>query len=223
MKSISSIYAVFYKELKSEFRTRSASAAVALFVLTAVTVAAFGTSHEQISSGMAAGILWIIMFFSAMTGLAKIFIYEEERGTSLLLQTVSSAAAVYFGKLIFNTLMSIAVNTLAVLLYLLLLNQTIITHPGIFALTIFLSSIGLSSAATIISALIARANSKNALFPVLAFPIVLPLIVLGIDLTRYSFEGGDYAPVISGLRLIVAYSGVLVTASWLLFDFIWRD
>jgi len=86
-----------------------------------------------------------------------------------------------------------------------------------------LSSIGLAAATTIISALISKAGSKNALFPVLAFPVLLPLIFIGISLTIDSIEGISLAKASNNLNMLVVYSGLNIILSYYLFDYIWQE
>lgn len=223
MNIFKSILAVFSKDLKSEFRTRYAISSFVLFILTTITMILFGTANEEISEGMAAGILWIIMFFGAMTGLARAFVSEVEKGTDLLLKLSADSAGIYFGKLLFNILLCLSLNILAVLLYLLLINPVVIELPLVFMLVIILGSLGLAGATTIISAIIARAGSKNALFPVLSFPVLLPMIIVGIQTTRYSFDGKGISSPDGNFYIMAAYCGIIITTSYLLFEFVWKD
>lgn len=217
------ISAVLVKELKSEFRTRYAISAVLLFVLTTITMIIFATAGETITPMIAAGILWVIMFFASMTGLSKVFVSEEERGTYILLQLSSNPYSIYFGKLLFNVLLSASLNFFAVLLFFLFLGDIEIKSMTLFAVTIAVGSISVASATTIISALIAKANSKNALFPVLSFPILLPIIILGVGLTKMAFEGVDISDALKDLQMMVAYSGLMIVTSYFLFDFVNKD
>lgn len=215
--------AVAGKELASEFRTRYSVSAVLLFILTTVAMVVFSSSSEKLSSNMSAGILWIIMFFGSMTGLAKSFVSEEERGTSLLLKVNSSSASVYFGKLIFNVLLSIGLNYFAVILLFIFMDNITVELFGDFILVIFLGSIGMAAATTIISALIAKANSKSALFPILSFPILLPLIIIGIESTQYTFDTSLNLELIKNYMMMISYCGILTVASFFLFDIVWSD
>jgi heme exporter protein B len=217
------IFAVLYKELKSEFRTKYAISAVMLFVLTTVTMVAFSTAGEKINESIASGIIWIIMFFGAMTGLSKSFVSEEERGTYLMLQITSNPTAIYFGKLIFNILLSLALNFFGVFLFFIFITSVDIANYLTFFIIIFTGSIAIAGATTIISALIAKASSKNALFPVLSFPILLPIIILGIIVTNQSFLGVDISKSKNDIQMIIAYTGIMITASYFLFDFVWRE
>jgi heme exporter protein B len=162
------------------------------------------------------------MFFAAMTGLSKSFISEEERGTGFLLQISADSYSVFFGKLLFNITLSIFLNFFATALFLLFNDYISISFVWEFLLSLTLASIGLAGATTIISALIAKGSSKNALFPVLAFPILVPLILLGIESFRYTIDGGVSGGD-SNVRLMTAYAGLIVSVSFLLFDFVWKE
>ena len=221
--SLKRIYAVFNKDTKSELRTRYSISAIFLFILTTITMIAISAANEKMNPAISAGILWVILFFSAMTGIAKAFVSEEERGTGLLLKIYTSNEAVYFGKLLFNILLCLLLNIASALFFLLINSGLAVKEPLIFIYMLILGSLGLASGTTLISAIIARANVKGALFPVLSFPILLPLIVAGIGLTRLSFEGGSFAEAQSDFLLMLAYSGVLIPASYILFDQIWEE
>ncbi len=183
----------------------------------------FATAGEKLNNQVISGIFWIIMFFGSMTGLSKSFVSEEERGTYLLLQLNSKPYAVYFGKLIFNMILSVSINVIAIILVLTFFSDLEIKNAGLFILIMFLGSIAIAAATTIISALIAKANSKNALFPVLSFPILLPIIIIGIQVTAGSFDGATFAVSQNDLQLIFSYTGIMTVASYFLFDIVWKD
>ena len=84
-------------------------------------------------------------------------------------------------------------------------------------------SIGMAAATTIIAAIIARANTKGTLFPVLAFPILLPLLMAGINASKIAIEDKVWDAVWPDLQLLGSYIVVVITASFLLFDFVWKD
>lgn len=203
-------------------KTRYAVSAILLFIFTTIIMIAFSTAGIKLETATASGILWIIMFFAAMTGLSKSFISEEERGTGFLLQISADSYSVFFGKLLFNITLSIFLNFFATALFLLFNDYISISFVWEFLLSLTLASIGLAGATTIISALIAKGSSKNALFPVLAFPILVPLILLGIESFRYTIDGGVSGGD-SNFRLMTAYAGLIVSVSFLLFDFVWKE
>jgi heme exporter protein B len=215
--------AVFRKDILSETKTRSALSAALMFVLTTVMMMAFATAGEKITSGVAAGLLWVALFFSAMTGLAKSFVSEEERGTVLLLQLVAEPSAVYFGKLLFNTVLTVLLYGLAVCVFLFVMNDVAIKSPALFWASFLLGSVATASATTIIAAIIAKANTKGALFPVLSFPVLLPLILSGVETTYQALTGVAFEQARSSFQVIAAYTVVVISISWMLFDFVWKE
>jgi heme exporter protein B len=217
------ILAVFLKDCRSELKTRYALNAILMFVLTAVATVAFSSAGERITNGIAASMLWIVLFFSAMTGLQKSFVSEEERGTSLMLRLHASSTAIYFGKLLFNMALTLLLYGLATITFFIFVNDVTIRSPLLFWTSFVLGSLATASATTIIAAIIAKANTKAALFPVLAFPALLPLILTGVETTYQALAGVAFAEARNNFQIVAAYTVVVVAVSFMLFDFVWND
>lgn len=218
-----SVGAVFLKDWRSELRTRYAISALGMFVITTIAIILFSLGSESAPPDVLAGMLWVVIFFAAMSGLSRSFVSEEERGTAMTLQLAASGSAVFFGKLLFNLVLSLALNTVTVLLYAAFVNGFVIRTVSIFAVTIVLGSVGLAGAATIIAAIIARANTKGTLYPVLSFPILLPLLLAVINATRLAAEGAFFAEAGGEFQLLISYIVVIVTASVTVFEYVWKD
>lgn len=210
------------KDFRSELRTRYAVNALLMFVIVVISVIKFSMGDEKFTNEINAGMLWIIIFFAASSGLARVFVSEEERGTSLFLKLVSGSSPVLLGKLLFNIFLTFILNFFIIFLYILITNLTINSF-GLFILCISLGNFGLSSVMTIIAAIISRASSKGTLYPVLSFPLLLPLLLSSISATFLCIEGTTISGIAGELQVIVSYSVVLITASFLLFDLIWKD
>lgn len=210
------------KDFYSEIRTRYAINALVMFILVVISVIKFSLGEEKLSSELHSGLLWIIIFFANSNGLSRVFVAEEERGTSLALKLSSAPKSVFFGKLIFNTVLSFSINLFIVLLFVLITGLEI-KSPGLFMLITLTGNLGLSSVLTIIAALISKANSKGTLYPVLSFPLLLPLMLSTINSTWLSIEGAMLDALAGDFQIIISYTIVVITASVLLFDFIWND
>lgn len=218
-----SIWAVFRKDFLSELKTRYALNAVLMFVLTTVAVIAFSSAGEKITNGIASSMLWIVLFFSAMTGLQKVFVSEEERGTSLLLSLSAPSLAIYFGKLLFNTALTMLLYGLGTLAFFVFINDVEIRSPLLFWISFILGSLATAAATTLISAIIAKANTKAALFPVLSFPALLPLLLAGVETTYQALSGVSFWEARNNFQIIASYSVVVVAVSAMLFDFVWKE
>jgi len=215
--------AVFLKDVRSELRTRYALNALVMFVVTTISIILFALGNETASSELLSGVLWVIVFFSTMSGLSRTFVSEEERGTVMTLQLVTTPSCVFFGKLLFNTILLLVMNTFTILLYLLLLSGFSIRSYDVFLVSTFLGTLGLASTSTILAAIIAKANTKGTLYPVLSFPILLPLLLTVINATRLSVDGAPFAEASGEFQILVSYVVVVTTASFVLFDFVWKD
>jgi heme exporter protein B len=214
---------LFLKDFQSELRTRYAINALVMFVITTLSIILFSIGGERVPEDVLAGMLWVVIFFSAMSGLSRSFVSEEERGTSMTLQLIARPAIVYFGKLLFNLVLIFLINALAVSLYILFIPLFKVQSASLFIVTLILGSTGLASASTIIAAIIAKANSKGTLYPVLSFPILLPLLMTVMNATKLSLEGARFAEAAGEIRVLVSYIFVLVAVSWVLFDYVWKD
>lgn len=214
---------VFLKDLRSELRTRYALNALIMFVVTTISIVLFAIGNENVSVEILSGVLWIIIFFSTMSGLSRTFVSEEERGTVMTLQLMTRPLTVYFGKLLFNFVLLFAMNVFTIALYLILISTFTIKSYLIFTLTVFLGTCGLASASTIIAAIIAKANTKGTLYPVLSFPILLPLLLTVINGTQLAVDGAAVSESFGVFQVLIAYVTVITTVSYLLFPFIWRE
>lgn len=216
-------YALFKKDLSSEIRTRYAINSLAMFIIVAISVILFSIGQERISPELTAGLFWVVIFFSAMSGLARAFVSEEERGTTLTLQLIASPTTVFTGKLIFNVILTFAMNSVIAILYAALFEAFVIQNFYLFLLTFVLGNIGLAISSTIIAAIISKAGAKGTLYPVLSFPILLPLILTSVQLTLFSIDGTGFEKSIFELAIVVSYDVIMLTASYMLFDFIWKE
>ena len=220
-------WAVFLKDLKLELRSRYAINMLLMFVLAAILVVLFAVGREDISTKVQAGLLWIVILFSAAVGLGRAFIAEEERGTVLLLQLNTRGSMVYAGKLVFNFLLVLGVNLVSLGVFLVLLSVEV-ALPGLLLLTLVLGALGLAGATTLLAAIIARTASRGPLLPVLLFPLLMPLLLSVVNATNNSFAGSIPGPdgwtaSLNALLALFGFAGVVITASVLLFDYVWND
>ncbi len=216
-------YALYRKDFHSELRTRYAVNSLAMFIIVAISVILFSIGNEKITQSLTGGLFWVVIFFSAMSGLARAFVSEEERGTSLLLHLIAAPSTIFSGKLLFNLILVFCMNIIIAVLYTALFDAFIIRNFALFAVSFILGNIGLAVASTIIAAIISKAGAKGTLYPVLSFPILLPLILTSVQLTLYANQGSSFADAKFELALVFCYDVIMLTGSYLLFDFVWKD
>jgi len=209
------------KDFLIEFRNRSAlniSFAFAGITTLSVSLACGGAS---LSSQVNAVLLWVIIFFSGMSGLSHIFIREEEEKTALFLSLCSDPENIYLSKLLFNIILFACITALVTPLYLFFM-QVVPVYILYFISTVAAGSLAVSSITTILGAMVAKAESRGSLFTVISFPVMIPVLWISIKLTADSIEGGA-PPEVRSILFLLAFSGVIISVSYLVFKFIWTE
>ncbi len=218
--------AVFAKEVRSELRSRVAINAIGLFGLTTLVAVAYQIGpyqiHEQDRPHLLAALLWIIIFFAALSGLQRVFVKEEDAHTAKTLRLAARPLAVWGGKLLFNVVLLAALEILLVPLYGVLMGMHV---RGVTPLVVLLAvgCVAMASTATIVAAIIARAAGSGTLFAILAVPLMLPLLVMLIAGTRMAMTSPRWSDILPALQGVGALAGVTVVASVYLFPVIWHD
>ena len=218
-------WAVLRKDLQLELRSRYVLNALAVFVLSALLVVALATQATLADARLQAGLLWIVMLFAGALGLGRAFIAEEEQGTVLLLRLHAPGSMVYAGKLAFSFLTVLAINMLVVIAFLVLFSVEV-ADAGLLMVTVTLGTLGLAGATTILAAIIARTARSGPLLPMLLFPLLMPLLLSAVNATHVSLEGhpaGTWQAAADALAAMAGFAGVVISASVLLFDYVWHE
>lgn len=217
--------AIWLRDLRGEFRTRYAVNAILMFAVTTLIAVSFSIGSFRIGEAeqpfLYAVLLWIILVFSALSGLSRSFVKEEEAGTMDVLKLSARPQAVFLGKLFFNLTLLGALELIVVPSFILMMNYKI-ESPGLFAAMIISGGFGLSAGTTIVAAMIAQASARGALFSVLSFPLLLPLMITAIKGCERAAVGtnpGGWPEV----RIAVAYTVIMITMSLFLFPLIWEE
>jgi len=219
---ISKAAAVYAKDFRLELRSRYSLNAILMFAVTTLAVVSFSLGQSGLSPKLLSALFWIVLFFSAMSGLAHVFIREEETGTALILRLKADPDAVYLGKLLINfSLLSVMTVVITPIFF-------IFTDAGgqyvlPFVPILILGVVGLCSATTLVAAIIARASMKTALFAALSFPILMPLLLALVSASEKALGGQGLSACWSELQALVAYAVVMITGSLMLFKFVWQE
>lgn len=246
--------ALFLKDLRAELRTKVAVSAIGVFTISALFLIILATvslvGAESISAGARAGIvgsptgkttitladlrpawsavskmgiLWVLLCYAAFTGLSHGFVHEEEGGTVTALRLSMPAGAVYAGKLIFNFALVVAVAIVVTPVYMFVTGMPV-GSPLVFLSVMASGCFGLASAATIISALAAKAGGSGALYGALGLPLLVVFLMLLLNAANSAFTID--APTVRLVRDIggLFSYGVLMTAvSAMTFSFAWEE
>ena len=216
------VLALLGKDLRAEYRTRYAISAVFLFALTTLAAVSFSLGAGGLPAHYLSVLFWVILFFSALSGLSQSFVKEAETRTAITLKLAASDDVVFFGKWAFNLALMVGLEVVLVPLFLVFLD-TELARGALFLSVVLLGSLGMVSATTLIAAVIAAAGVRGALFSVLSLPVLLPLLVPLVRVTEFCFPGGAGGAGWAELRILAGYAVVVTTGGWLLFPYVWRE
>ena len=196
-----------------------------MFAVTTLVAVSFSIGSFRIEEPekpfLYAVLLWIILVFSALSGLSRSFVKEEEAGTMDLLRLSARPQAVFLGKLFFNLTLLGALQLIIVPSFILLMKYNI-EFPGLFAAVTVSAGLGLGAGTTIVAAMIAQASARGALFSALSFPLLLPLMITAIKGSERAAIGMD-ASGWPEVKIAIAYVVVMITMSLLLFPLVWEE
>ncbi len=223
---LAAAWAVFIKDLRTELRTRYALNAMVLFAACTAVMVSLGTTFIGLRRTeefllIQASLLWVALLFAAITGLSRGFVQEEEARTLAALRLAAPPAAVYLGKFLLNLALLALLGAITSLLFIIFLRVEV-GSPLAFVAMIAAGSLCLASATTILAAIIAKASFKSALFAVLAFPLLVPPLVIAIQGTAAALDNSGLAAALPSLQFLIAFSVATFVASLLLFRFVWE-
>lgn len=74
-----------------------------------------------------------------------------------------------------------------------------------------------------LGAIVSQADRKGAIFSVLSIPLLIPLILILVQLTKAALITSFTEPYMNNAMALLGYAGTTITAGILLFDYIWDE
>ena len=214
------VYAIVWKDVRAELRTKDILSSMLVFAALAVVIFQFAFDLRADNARLVLpGVVWIAITFSGVLGLNRSFILEQDRGSMEgLLLAPMDRSVIYFGKLIGNLLFIFAVELVLLPLASIFFNVWIVT-PSVL-LVVFLGTIGFAAVGTLFAALSVNTRAREVMLPILLFPIMVPVLIAGVRAMGALLDGETLKEVAQWLRLLVAYDVIFIAAAFLLFDFV---
>ena len=198
--------AALRKELLLQWRTRSQMMAVFVFGAAALLLFSFaiGPNAEALRT-FSAGFLWLGLLLSSTLTLSESFHAEmENRALEGLLLLPANPRALYYGKALANwiqlTLLGAALVPVMVVLY-----DAGTTRVLELIGVIVLGSAGLSAPGTLYAAMTAQVRAKQALLPLLLFPLIVPALLASVKSTSLLILGDPMNQSQSWIVLLCAF------------------
>jgi heme exporter protein B len=213
-------FAVTWKDLAAEFRSRELFSAMLVFSLLVILIFNFALELDIATrQTVTAGVLWVTFAFAGTLGLNRSMAVEKDRGCldGLLLAPVDRAA-IYFGKVISNLVFMLIVEAIVVPVYSFLYNVNLF-NAGLL-LVILLGSIGYIAVGTLLASMAIQARTRDVLLPILLFPVAVPILIAAVKASEGFLTGSDLSTIYAPLSLLIGYDVIFIAIAYMVFDYV---
>ena len=211
--------ALIKKELTTQVRSQSNLPSIILYVLS-TTFIVF-SAFVQLDPKSWITLYWIIIILSSANAAQQSF--DELKGIDSLYYYQLTSAGTYYSAKVFSTFILIALLSLLTFLGLTMFAGTPITNIGLFLMTNLLAWIGLSFIFSFLSFIIVKIEGRSGLLPLLAFPLLLPLLLEVIKLSAISSRVVMDTQYSNDLLLLGAVDLIAIALSLLLIRYLWQS
>ena len=165
-------------------------------------------------------LFWLILLFSASTVTHKTFEQEFSR-QQLFYYTLVDPQLLIMSKIILNSLFLTGFFTVTLALYSLVMGTYIIKWGGFLGF-LSLVSLSFSSILTFIAAIANQAKNPATLTIILGFPLLIPVVLTSLKISKYMLDDLDLSLVYAELGLLLALTAIAISLSLIFFAYIWR-
>ncbi|MDQ3192492.1 MAG: heme exporter protein CcmB [Bacteroidota bacterium] len=208
------------KEVMLEWRQKSAISGILLYVAATIFVVYLSfriVTHPATWNAL----FWIIMLFAATNAAGKSF-SRESRSAGLYIYSIASPQAVILSKIIYNIVLTIVISLITYFFYSLFIGNIAQDIP-MFILSLILGSIGFASVLTLVAAIASKSGNNLTLMAVLSFPVLLPLLITLIKISKNAIDGIDPTVSYPNMFILLLINMIVIILSYILFPYLWRD
>ena len=208
------------KEILVEWRQKYAFNGILLYIVSTVFVC-YLSFKNIIDPPTWNALFWIIMLFVSVNAIAKSFV-QENSARQLYIYTLVSPQAIILSKMIYNSILMIFLSLVCFGFYSLFIGY-IVQDTLLFLVTLILGSMGFSTVLTMVSAIAAKTNNNATLMAILSFPMLIPLLMIVIKVSKNAVDGLDRSVSYDYMLILMLLNLIVVILSYLLFPYLWRD
>lgn len=216
----SPVISLLKKDLLLELRQQHTLYGILLYI--ASTIFVLSLSVDELDAKVWNGFFWVIQLFICVNAVAKSFL-QESRGRMLYYFTIVSPVAFILAKLLYNLILMLVMSLITLVLYSFFISNPI-TNALQFTGIVILGGASISLVFTLMSAIAAKASHNAALMAILGFPVILPLLLLLMRLSRAAFnEVFREGALLQLTGLIIGLDVLIVAMAVILFPYLWKE
>lgn len=210
------------KEIQLEWRQKYAMHGLILYLASTVFVCylSFKAKQQAIHPITWNTLFWIILLFIAINAIGKSFTQESAQ-RNLFYYTIASPEAIIFSKITYNTLVMVAISMIGIVFYSWVMGNPVGNFP-LYLLSLVLGAIGFSATLSMVAGIAAQGENTATLMAVLSFPIILPLLLMLLKVSKSAMDGLSIQENWDEIAILTSIDVIVIVLSGILFPYIWR-
>ncbi len=218
-------WAIAWKDIVGELRTREMVFSMLLFGFLVILIFNFGIEPGLREENLVKpGVLWAAFTFAGILGLNRSFASEKENDClqGLLLCPVDRSV-IYLGKFLGNFVFLLLMGVVVFFFFAVLYNVDLARTVAPLGLILVLATIGFSSVGTLFSAVSVGLKARDVILSILLFPVMVPVILAAAKSSGHVLDGRSLGEGSSWLLLLVVYDVIFLALSIMTFDFVLEE
>ena len=204
------IFAVLWKDILLEIRTKDIVVAVLVFSLLVIVIFNFAIEPtSRIVAIIAPGVLWVAFVFGGVLGITRSFALEKEHGNMQgLMLTPVSRDTIFFGKLLSNFLFMLLVEAIVFPIFVILFNLSLAVPE--FIPVAILATLGIATVGTMFSAMAVNTRAREVMLPLLFLPVALPIIIAAMESSAVIVRAINLSETANWLSFLAACDAIFL-------------
>jgi heme exporter protein B len=209
------------KEFLLEFRQKSTLGGVLVYVIGTIFVSAL-CFKGRLDKPTWNALFWVITLFTSVTISGKSFL-KETGGQALYSYLHYKPQHFIVAKILYNMVFMLCLSFITFFFYAFFIKNEV-ENLSLFFIVLVLASSGLAGVLSLMSAISSKASGNFAIMSILSFPVIMPLILVVIRLSKQAVDGLEWAGVgLDFIVILLALNVLTLALSFLLFPYLWRD
>ena len=219
---INEIRVLVKKEIQMEWRQKYAIHGLLLYLASTIFFCylSFKAKKQAINPITWNTLFWLIILFIAVNAIGKSFT-QESKQRNIFYYSIVSPEAVIYSKIMYNALVMIGISLVGILFYSWVMGNPVGNLP-LYLLSLLLGSIGFSATLTMVAGIAAQGENSATLMSVLSFPIIIPLLLLLLKLSKSAMDGISIQENWDEMATLASLDVIVMVLSGILFPYIWR-
>lgn len=217
------VLAFLRKEFLIEWRERYALNGILLYLITTIFVCYLGfqTNRGALHPLVWNVLFWIILLFTSVNAVAKSFLQEREERLRYYYVLIAPQALI-LSKIIYQSLLLSLIATVGFGFYGFVMGNPV-QDVGLYLVAVVLGALGFATTLTMISGIAVQAKNSTTLVAILGFPVLLPMLLMLIKVSRNALDGLAWSVSQDELLTLGALDVIVVVVAYLLFPYVWRS